>query len=98
MPDFELVMPFVVTDDRGGPYQGEAYVAGYEAGRIDVLLYALPADQPTYVCVAHPGNQPQLDLIAMNRGFTLVWEWADDDSEWIRCHFRRTSPIGQEKP
>lgn len=42
MPDepdeYALVMPFTVVASVGGPYDDDAFAAGFTAGRIDCLL------------------------------------------------------------
>lgn len=71
--EYGLVMPFVLTDDHGGPYDRHAFVSGYRLGQLDVqlsLAKAMPLVEPQEF-VAHPIEQQQIDLIAMRHGYTL---------------------------
>jgi hypothetical protein len=67
----EFVMPFVACASAGGRYDDDAYVAGYECGRVDALLGQGPRSASA---VVHEGNLEQLDLIAMNHGYIIVKE------------------------
>jgi hypothetical protein len=91
--EYELVMPFVVTESAGGPYADNAFVAGYACGSIDAelsMLSMLPQGIP-----ALPGSRyvptgivPQLDLIAMNYGYVINSEpWDEHPDEWTRIDF-----------
>lgn len=83
--DFGLVMPFVAVASKGGPYDDNAYTAGYEAGLLDARLhYQKPELLPLTV---HSANLPQIDLIAMRRGYTVKEGPADD--EWAMIDLRR---------
>lgn len=63
-------MPFVVVHSKDGPYEDQAYAAGWEAGRLDATL-TLTAHVRRGVGVAafdatvRTDNLPQIDLIAM---------------------------------
>jgi hypothetical protein len=80
--DAELVMPFVVTKSRGGPYDDDAYVAGFEAGRLDAIL----TNNTTAIVVGpvHSLNRDQLDLIAMQHGYTASFVGNADDEPWVQ--------------
>jgi hypothetical protein len=66
--EYGLVMPFVVVTSVGGPYDDDAYVAGYEAGMADAQL----AHGPRVVdLVVRSDNAPQIDLIGMRHGYTV---------------------------
>lgn len=83
-----LRMPFVVVTSKGGPYDDNAFTAGYECGSIDQLL-ASP-DIVDHTAMVHSGSVPQLDLIAMDRGFTMEKEpWEEHPDEWTKAVFRR---------
>ncbi len=85
-PDVEygLVMPFVAVHSKGGPYDDEAYCAGYEMGQLDELLAAaslrqalgdvLLLDEPMTIRAA---NREQADLIAMRHGYVAETQLAD---------------------
>lgn len=70
--EFELVMPFLVTASNGGTYEDDAYVAGFEAGRIEGVLQHEALSWAEFT--VHADNVPQLDLIAMRCGYTMTVE------------------------
>lgn len=82
-----LVMPFVAVQSRGGPYDDEAYCAGYEMGRLDAILDRddeYPLHEPLAIQAA---NREQADLIAMRHGY--VAEVALSDVEgWAHLRVR----------
>lgn len=95
--EYGLVMPFVVCQSKGGPYDDDAYVAGYEAGHLDAILrydavlraqgflpQPPPGDAPF-----HAENRPQLDLIAMRHGWSV--EFSDSVEGWVYATFRRVT-------
>lgn len=71
---YELVLPFVVCESQGGPYNDEAFVAGWEAGRLDLMIaeQAKAGARGPIVATVHRGNLPIVDLIAMRHGYTLT--------------------------
>lgn len=81
---YELVMPFVCCTSEGGPYDDEAFVAGWECARIDSALARRPA---LYDATVREALLAQLDLIAMRRGYTLDAEAYDADSDWRFARF-----------
>ena len=86
----ELVMPFVVCRTEGGCFDDDAYVNGFEAGRLDALLqHQRP---PVHEDTVHSDNMPQVDLIAMSRGYTLSVEGEDDG--WTHLTFTRGDDDG----
>jgi hypothetical protein len=91
--DFGLVMPFVVCASVGGPFEDDAFVAGYECGRIDSLLEQ--GREPDPNMPVRTMNVRQLDLIAMRRGYVLVVTTspADEapDDEWAFVRFERVT-------
>ena len=67
--EYGLVMPFVVCASQGGPYNDDAYVAGYETGALDAKLHY---ERPDLLQVTvHTDNVPQLDLVAMRHGYDV---------------------------
>jgi hypothetical protein len=87
---YDLVFPFVVCQSQGGPYEDEAFVAGYQAGQIDKALAAVAAGEGTEAkFTVRSGLVPQLELIAMNRGFpVMVAEpWEQHPEEWTFVTF-----------
>lgn len=87
--EFELAMPFVVCKTKGGPYDDDAYVAGWEAKTISVQLDGLAETPGALIMVAsiHTENQPQIDLVAMQQGWTVTFEYAD--AYWVTATFER---------
>lgn len=95
---YELVMPFVSCISQGGPYEDEAFVAGFQVGGVDALLAAgmtPPPGQPYYRSLL-----PQLDLVAMRHGRTVTVEGCGpredeplmasssaSDHEWVNLTF-----------
>jgi hypothetical protein len=90
--EFGLVMPFVVVESQGGPFDDMAYVCGYEACAIDAeLQYARPKLIEKYV---HTENVAQVDLIAMQHGYTFEsTPWADAPEDWTWVTLRRMSEV-----
>lgn len=94
---FGMVMPFLPVVSKGGPYEDDAYAAGWECGQIATLLeYSsevpgeLDLDQRLKLPV-RTANVEQLDLVAMSHGFVIdqqePWE---DGSEWTFVRFTKT--------
>jgi hypothetical protein len=76
---YELEMPFLPVISNGEPYDDDAYVAGFEMGRLDKELEtggAFGNGQPIHV-----ENREQADLIAMRRGYTA--EFTDEQNGWV---------------
>lgn len=99
--DLELLMPFVVVESNGGPFDDSAYVAGYALGRLDLRLEMSarfnlePPDE-----MIDRRNLPQLDLVAMHHGYAITerqmqLEGVEDEaadlvrSEWAHISFTR---------
>jgi hypothetical protein len=62
----------VVCQSNGGPYEDEAFVAGFQAGEISQALRAAKAAGAfRLVRTVRTDVVKQLDLIAMDAGFTL---------------------------
>lgn len=77
---YGLVMPFVVTESEGGPYNDVAFVAGWTCAAIDEALSHSGTSWSGYV---PPGILPQLDLIAMRRHLVVTQEpWEGHEAEW----------------
>jgi hypothetical protein len=66
--NYDMVMPFVTVTSKGGPHDDDAYVAGFEMGRLDSEL-----EYTTWPLVRtiRTENVPQADLIAMRHGFRM---------------------------
>lgn len=85
-----LVMPFVICQSEGGPYEDEAFVAGFTCGTLDAELRALAqlAATPAARWV-RPAHLPQVDLIAMHHGYTSTAGEADPASGWHLVTFEQ---------
>lgn len=89
---FGLVMPFLPVASKGGPLDDEAYVAGFEVGRLDAILATaetLGLTPDTHYLI-HELNAEQLDLIAMRYGFTCTVEPIGEG--WARATVTRIIP------
>ena len=85
--EFGLVMPFVVCESQGGPYQDESFVAGYELGQLSARLEAKPAFLRLPLRTA---SMRQVDLIAMRHGYSLR-QHVMPVAEWTQCEFLKAS-------
>lgn len=96
--EMSLVLPFVVCHSNGGPYDDISFTAGWWCGYIDTALDAAPAEcQRLVFPVGIPDTLgPQLDLIAMHRGFTLAKTAPDDDEAFLFATFDRIIDYGEE--
>lgn len=84
---YDLVMPFLPVQSKGGPHDDNAYVAGYEMGLLDAQLSGSIFDQGRAV---HVENREQADLIAMHHGY--VAEFTDQEIEgWVCMKIRRAT-------
>lgn len=87
---FELVMPFVAVASVGGPYDDDAYVAGYEMGQLDVTLATVDPRQVRLPQVFRTPNVRQVDLIAMKHGWKAI-EVEHSEGDWTTCLLVRES-------
>lgn len=82
---YEMVMPFLPVQSKGGPHDDEAFVAGYQMGVLDAQLGGSVFDQGRAVDVT---CREQADLIAMRHGF--IAEFTDEEIEgWVCMSIRR---------
>lgn len=97
--EYGLVMPFVVCQSKGGPYDDESYVAGYEAGHLDAILrynallraQGFNPQPPPGAAPFHVENRPQLDLIAMRHGF--VAEFTEIGNGWVSLALKEDADV-----
>lgn len=88
-PEYGLLLPFVVCRSQGGPYDDDSFVAGYELGRTAAQLPIYDAlEISSWGTRIRTASLPQLELIAMNWGWTIRtgWEhdgWTDVDLERV---------------
>lgn len=84
----ELVMPFVLAQSQGGPYDDKAFSAGMMCGQLWTELRALSpfgaTPRPRYIV---PEHLKQMDLIAMHYGYTIRPGEIDEASGWQRIDF-----------
>lgn len=68
-----LVLPFVACRSRGGPFDDESFVAGFQCGEIDRALSvaALTGAQRVRFPTVYASLLPQLDLVAMRHLYQL---------------------------
>lgn len=92
--DWGPVMPFVVCASKGGPYDDDAFVAGYQAGQLDKALAAARAVGATEVRgLALSALVPQLELIGMHHGFPYTTADAPEDyPTWVYVTFAAERP------
>lgn len=94
-----LVVPFVACRSQGGPYDDEGFAAGFQAGEIHrALLMAAPAHAAQVRFPMVRSNLlPQLDLLAMHAGFTIVANASDERfPDWADVTFGVNQPGPQE--
>ncbi len=88
---YELVMPFLPVVSRGGPYDDEAFAAGYRMGRLDGDL-AQGVDHPRPIGV---GEREQADLIAMRHGYAARFVSERGGWLWLSLEF---AAVGDDTP
>lgn len=84
-PGYDLVMPFLPVQSKGGPYADDAFVAGYQMGLLDAQLGDSIFDQGRAILVT---NREQADLIAMRHGFIVEFTGEEIDG-WVCMTLRR---------
>lgn len=90
-----MMMPFVVCASKGGPYADDAYVAGWEAGRLDLVLSGTRIPVGASIRLSQPiraENEAQIDLIAMRHGLTADFE-ENGIEGWKLVRFRKPREI-----
>lgn len=104
--EYSLVMPFVVVNSVSGPFDDDAYAAGWEMGKLDERLSAAVHHAlgcPTVVILRQ--NLPQAELVAMKHGMTMeeiksvpAPDLSDEDFEavitqWAHVRFSWCAPL-----
>jgi hypothetical protein len=87
--EYELVMPFVVVVSTGGPYDDEAYCAGVELGRLDRDLSTMCTWVNQFEVLIRLANVPQVDLLAMQHGWTVDTFGTKASDGWITVTLQR---------
>jgi hypothetical protein len=93
--EYGLVIPFLPVASKGGPYDDEAFVAGFEMGRLDevlrsrlgALIQPLGIGTGRIETMIHTPNAAQADLIAMRHGYSCTAEVCEEAPEWTRVIF-----------
>lgn len=86
--EYDLVMPFVVCQSRGGPYEDEAFVAGWALGQLDIELGQAAADRrPLLNRTVRTASMPQVELLAMKHGLMAEPEESEGVPEWSTVQF-----------
>lgn len=83
--EYGMVMPLVSVASKGGPYDDQAYAAGWEMGQLDTEL---KADYGRYETTIRTANAGQVDLIAMHRGY-LCQTAPTQFEEWTYAVFTK---------
>jgi len=89
--DWEPLLPFVVVTSKDGPYDDQAYAAGWEAAQIWNTVFSLQHVRGTALlnqCV-RTANLPQIDLIAMQFGWKMKSQLSEASDEWSLVVFTR---------
>lgn len=83
-----LVMPFVLCQSEGGPYEDDAFVAGYTCATLAAELRALAVHRSTpRPHLVRPAHLPQVDLIAMLHGYKISVGDVDGATGWNDVSF-----------
>lgn len=95
---YELAVPFICCQSQGGPYDDEAFAAGFDLGQLDrqMLVGGLVAIE----CQVRGPSFRQLDLLAMHRGWVLTMLTGPnvdpDGEEWVPIELVPTMEIPSE--
>ena len=85
-----LLVPFVVCTSTDGPYDDESFAAGFACGEIYQSL-AAAASLRRVTSLRFPtvltALLPQLDLIAMHHGFTMISKSDEEFPQWAQVNF-----------
>jgi hypothetical protein len=86
---YALAVPFVVCASQGGPFDDDAFVAGFQAGEIDkTLTVAAAAGANRATFTVRTTLVRQAELLAMNRGFpAMTTVECDETPEWTLMTF-----------
>lgn len=85
---YDLVMPFVSVASKGGPYEDNAYCAGWAMGALDARLATLaPVSLSETV---RTDDLDQADLVAMSHGYAMQRHESEVEG-WTFVEFTRLS-------
>lgn len=83
-PEYGLVMPFVNVASKGGPYDDDAYCAGWHMGGLDARLehrYLARVSE-----TIRSDDRAQADLVAMKHGYSLrmaATDYMTANTDWM---------------
>lgn len=81
---YSPVMPFTCVTSKGGPYDDDAFTAGFAMGQ----LWETLADRSViHAATIRSSCEEQADLIAMHHGYNVVVLGRVD--EWVMVEFMR---------
>lgn len=94
---YGLVMPFVVVESAGGPYDDDAFVAGWAAGAIDRTLQLMADEAAVWelTFTVRTDLLPQLELIGMRHQFPVMRSVVTEVPEWSSVIYARTGETGE---
>lgn len=88
---YELAVPFILCSSQNGPFDDEAFVAGFQCGEVDrALTVVAAAGGSRFTATVYTASIRQLELFAMNRGFPGVAVDRHDDT-WSTVTFMSTA-------
>jgi hypothetical protein len=80
--DFNLITPLVVCISNGGPFDDHAFVSGVHYAE---WRSRLQVGRPTVLeGFEYPDLRPQLELLAMELGYTFTFQSYSDDWELVK--------------
>lgn len=85
-----LVLPFKAVRSVGGPYDDEAFCAGYDVGRLHALMRTTSAQRLEELC--RTVLLDQLDLCAMEAGWVIVSREPTLAPGWSYIELQRSVP------
>lgn len=91
---YDLLYPFTVVTSKGGPYDDDAFTAGFACGALDRALTVVhAAGGISYQATVRTDLVEQCELIGMARGFPVATaEAADETPEWTLMTFQIETP------
>lgn len=86
--EMALTVPFTACVSNGGPYDDEAFAAGFDCGAMHTEMLLLRTIGATPAArLVKPGVLDQLDLLAMHNRYTIKRGETDEASGWVWVSF-----------
>lgn len=83
-----LAVPFTACASNGGPYDDQAFVGGFDCGAMHTEMRLLRTLGATPAARwVKPAILDQLDLLAMDSGYTIKRGRVDEASRWTWVQF-----------